>query len=81
MQTVCRSCSSHRLSPFLSLGVTPLADGLLSEAQLGKPEITAPLDVVFCPDCSLVQITETVPPEILFGGILSVFLVRFEVSA
>jgi SAM-dependent methyltransferase len=67
MQTVCRSCSSHRLSPFLSLGVTPLADGLLSAAQLGKPEVTAPLDVVFCRDCALVQITETVPPEILFG--------------
>jgi nucleoside-diphosphate-sugar epimerase/SAM-dependent methyltransferase len=29
--------------------------------------ITAPLDLVFCPHCSLVQITETVPPEILFG--------------
>jgi SAM-dependent methyltransferase len=67
MQTVCRSCSSQHLSPFLSLGVTPLADGLLTEAQLGKPEVTAPLDVVFCRDCALVQITETVPPEILFG--------------
>ncbi len=25
-----------------------------------------PLDLVFCADCTLVQITETVPPEQLF---------------
>jgi SAM-dependent methyltransferase len=67
MQTLCRSCSSHRLTPFLSLGVTPLADGLLTASQLDQPEVTAPLDVVFCRDCALVQITETVPPEVLFG--------------
>ncbi|HVW83689.1 MAG TPA: class I SAM-dependent methyltransferase [Bryobacteraceae bacterium] len=63
----CRSCGSERLEPFLSLGATPLADGLLCADQLRGPEITAPLDVVFCEDCALVQITETVPPEILFG--------------
>ncbi len=66
-RTHCRSCSSERLSPFLSLGITPLADGLLNADQLGRPEVTAPLEVVFCQDCTLVQITETVPPEILFG--------------
>jgi SAM-dependent methyltransferase len=65
--TVCRACSSPSIRPFLSLGVTPLADGLLRADQLGDPEVTAPLEVVFCEDCTLVQITETVPPEILFG--------------
>jgi SAM-dependent methyltransferase len=30
------------------------------------PEYTAPLDLAFCPECGLVQITEIVPPEILF---------------
>ena len=39
---------------------------LLPANSWASPEITAPLDLVFCPDCSLVQITETVPPEILF---------------
>ncbi len=34
--------------------------------NLDKPEIFAQLDLVFCPDCSLVQITESVDPEILF---------------
>ena len=62
----CRACSSAECIPILSFGTTPLADALLSADQLGSPEVTAPLDLVFCPDCSLVQITETVPPEILF---------------
>jgi SAM-dependent methyltransferase len=38
----------------------------LTKDQLESPELTAPLDLAFCPNCSLVQITETVPPEILF---------------
>jgi SAM-dependent methyltransferase len=54
------------VEPILSFGRTPLADALLTREQLGKDELTAPLDVVFCTECSLVQITETVPPEILF---------------
>jgi SAM-dependent methyltransferase len=63
---VCRSCGSAHLEPILSFGHTPLADRLLTQAQLGEPEPTAPLDLAFCPDCSLVQITVSVPPEILF---------------
>ena len=34
------------------------------------PEARFPLDLVFCPDCTLVQITETVPPEQLFSDYL-----------
>jgi len=62
----CRSCDHKELEPILSLGETPLADALLSAEQLGLPEITAPLDLVFCPNCALVQITVSISPEILF---------------
>lgn len=62
----CRSCSHKDLKPVLSLGRTPLADGLLEREQLGEPEITEILDLVLCPACTLVQITKSVPPEILF---------------
>ena len=62
----CRSCGSSQLTSFLDLGTTPLADRLLTEGQLGDPELVAPLDVVLCEECSLVQITETVSPEVLF---------------
>jgi SAM-dependent methyltransferase len=62
----CRSCEATELAPVLSLGRTPIADALLTVDQLSKPECTVPLEVVFCPACSLVQITESVPPEVLF---------------
>jgi SAM-dependent methyltransferase len=62
----CRSCGATGVNPIVSFGRTPLADALLTHEQLSKPEITASLDLVFCPNCALVQITETVPPEILF---------------
>ena len=63
----CRACDSAQVAPILSFGRTPLADALVTREQLQDGELTAPLDLVFCPTCSLVQITETVPPEILFG--------------
>jgi len=44
----------------------PLANALLTKEQLNQPEETYPLELVFCPSCTLVQITETVPPEKLF---------------
>jgi len=62
----CRSCGQTNLLPILSLGCTPLANALLTAEQLSQPEQTYPLDQVFCPACTLVQITETVPPEQLF---------------
>lgn len=67
---VCRSCGASTLAPVLSLGKTPLANALLAEADLAKPEPTFPLDLVFCPECTLVQITEEVPPETMFGEYL-----------
>jgi hypothetical protein len=64
--TACRACGGSELHPVLDLGATPLANALLTEADLDKPEARYPLVLVFCPACTLVQITETVPPEILF---------------
>jgi len=62
----CRSCGQSSLTVILSLGRTPLANSLLTTEQLNAPEPTYPLDLAFCSNCSLVQITETVPPEELF---------------
>jgi len=62
----CHSCLNSELKPILSLGKTPIADALLTEERLSSPELIVPLDVVFCPNCRLVQITESVSPEILF---------------
>ncbi len=62
----CRSCGATELRPVIDLGRTPLANALLTAEQLKEPEAAYPLEVVFCPACTLVQITETVPPEQLF---------------
>ncbi len=66
----CRSCGNTELKSILSLGNLPLANALVPEKGLGQVDKKYPLELVFCPDCSLVQITETVDPEILFGKYL-----------
>src|SRR5262245_46011940 len=62
----CRACGAVGLLDILDLGRVPLANALLTEAELGQPEPLYPLKLVFCRDCALVQITESVPPERLF---------------
>lgn len=66
LEQTCRSCGSKELELVLSYGETPLSDRLLNSDQLDDPEITVPLTLVFCHTCCLVQILETVEPEILF---------------
>lgn len=63
----CISCGSSALGPIMSLGTTPLANALLSREAIAAPEERFPLDLVFCPQCALVQITESVPPAKLFS--------------
>jgi SAM-dependent methyltransferase len=51
----------------MSFGDMPLANGLLREEELDRPEPRFPLELVFCETCALLQITESVDPELLFG--------------
>jgi hypothetical protein len=62
----CRACGSRKLVEILAFGQMPLSNGLLTEKQLVEPEPTYPLTVLFCRDCSLVQIRETVDARLLF---------------
>jgi SAM-dependent methyltransferase len=62
----CRSCGSTAIVPVLSLGRTPLANALRNADELAQPEPTFPLELAFCPACTLVQITESVAPPVLF---------------
>jgi SAM-dependent methyltransferase len=63
---ICRSCGSNGLKPILSMGPMPLANALLTDEQRLQPEATYPLELVFCSECSLVQIIEAIPPIQLF---------------
>jgi SAM-dependent methyltransferase len=65
-EILCRSCLKPGLQIFLDLGQKPLSDRILTREMLSQPEPFYPLEVAFCPHCSLVQIIETVPPEDLF---------------
>lgn len=62
----CRGCDGHGLLEILHFGTVPVADKLLSKEDLSRPELNAPLDLLFCPNCSLVQIGENVSPEFLY---------------
>src|SRR6516165_11645186 len=66
----CRSCGSTELHLVADLGSTPLANAFLTADQLNLCELTFPLRLVFCANCTLVQITETVRPDVLFGSYL-----------
>jgi SAM-dependent methyltransferase len=63
----CRACGGSRVPVILSLGRTPLANSILSPEAGPVPEPTYPLELVFCETCTLVQINETVPPELMFS--------------
>ncbi len=63
----CRSCQNPSLESVLDLGMTPLANALLTADQLDQQEQRFPLHLVRCPQCSLLQITENVPAETLFA--------------
>jgi SAM-dependent methyltransferase len=67
---VCHSCRGSVLEPILSLGEMPLANSYLRVEELAVPEARYPLDLVRCAACSLVQITEIVPPDTLFRDYL-----------
>ena len=69
--TSCRGCGNKDFEVFLDLGETPLADALVEESRLAEEEEIFPLQVAFCEECALVQITEDVEPEKLFVDNLS----------
>lgn len=51
----------------LDYGRIPLAEVLLGEDELDRDEPTFPLRLAVCPNCTLVQLLETVPPEVVYG--------------
>ena len=62
----CRACDSTELEKFLELGPMPLANAFLRSVEEFSAEAKYPLDVYFCPECSLVQLLDVVDPEVLF---------------
>lgn len=68
----CRICDNNDLREFLSLGKSPLANSFLSKEELAKEEPKYPLDLAFCTNCKLVQLTYIVSPDLMFKNYLYV---------
>ena len=66
-RTQCRTCGSRNLKLILDLGKTALANDFLAPADVPGYKVSLPLRAVLCPDCSLVQLADTVDPRILYS--------------
>lgn len=64
--TRCRSCDGELLEPVVDLGMQPWCNNFLKEDELGK-EPFYPLRLVYCRNCSTVQLDYTVPKEVMFS--------------
>lgn len=87
LQKNCRSCGNVQLKQILSLGKSPLANNLLSNEDLTAEEEMFPLDVVYCNNCHLCQLSYVVHPKKMFSNYLYVtsttdtFKKHFEIMA
>ncbi len=66
LQTSCRICKNQNLKKILSLGETPLANSLLPKQELSKKEELFPLEILYCDNCHLCQLSYVVEPEKMF---------------
>ena len=62
----CRICTNRSLQGYLDLGNAPIADHLLAEPIAHQDHLTAPIKVLFCPECTVSQIDVTVDPNFLY---------------
>lgn len=68
--TSCRICHSQKLYPFLDLGYMPIPNGFVDKKERNKLELTYPLRVCVCENCSLMQLQHVIPAEIMFRNYL-----------
>lgn len=68
----CVVCLEPSVEEFLDLGTTALANRFLTRDELAQPEPKFPLRMGFCHSCGHVQLTEIVPPGLMFDDYLYV---------
>jgi NDP-4-keto-2,6-dideoxyhexose 3-C-methyltransferase len=62
-RTTCRVCGSSRLAPAFSLGDLYVSDFVPEPEATG---IKAPLDLILCEACTLLQLKHTAPQELMY---------------
>ena len=63
---LCLICKNSKLVKYLDLGTSALANSFLKKNELNKKEPIFPLQVFYCQNCHLAQLTELVNRKILF---------------
>lgn len=66
--TQCRICGSKNLTKYLDLGVMPLANNLQPTSVMAKEQERFPLQVLFCEDCYLSQLSVVINPHRMFDN-------------
>jgi SAM-dependent methyltransferase len=64
--TACHVCGSSELRTVIDLGHQPLCDSMVTETTLAEPEVTYPLRLLRCVECSLAQLDYVVPGDVVF---------------
>lgn len=63
----CRVCGSSGLVKYLDLGMLPLANNLAESAREAIDMERFPMQVLYCPECSLSQLSVVIDPQALFS--------------
>jgi SAM-dependent methyltransferase len=63
----CRFCEAPLVHTFADLGMSPIANNILTEEQLGAMEPFFPLHALACDQCFLVQLEEFETPQAIFS--------------
>ena len=63
----CRICNSTKLSLVFDLGLQPWGNNFLMKEQIGKEKFY-PLELLFCEECNLSQLSYTVKKEVMFSN-------------
>lgn len=63
----CRSCGAKRFKSILDLGKHPWCGDFLTRKEIGKEQYF-PLHLVYCLNCTLLQLNFTVPKEKMFSN-------------
>lgn len=65
--THCRVCGNDKMEKYLDLGIMPLPNSLEFTSLRAKDQERFPLQVLFCPDCMLSQLSVIIDPGKMFS--------------
>src|SRR4030095_3552831 len=68
--TECRICKGQNMKLYLDLGKIPLVNNYVAPSEAQQDDPRFPLQLLFCNDCTLSQLSIVVSPETLYTNYL-----------